>query len=181
MSIFKKVAKFASKSVKAVSGVVAKARPVLAPVYDVVIPTPVKKALKTAATVASTAEKIHDAIDARNGVKKMPDMVQLEEQAQRFVEAVGNCESAKGLDLLGYVFEAGDALNDMRNAVKDEPVETWSPQLRQLLDRYIGSEDTAIIGDGPNVKIRINVPFLGTEMVSDLLLIAMEKAITGQR
>lgn len=172
---------------KPVRNVVKKATPILAPVYEAVVPGSVKQAIKTVAKVVRDIDRAEQAINMVDitfhasdgkGALIMPlDMNLLQSNAQRFVESIGACESAKGLDLIGHVFEAGDALSDIREQVKETPPEEWTPAVRELLDKYIGSEDTALIGDGPNVKLRINIPFIGAETVTDLLLMAFEKAL----
>ena len=145
---------------------------VLTPVYNNLVPEQVRKIIKKVATIAPLAKLL-----------KPKGAITVNEFEQAARDLITAALSMKDKSALEIVLSIGPMLLDMQEIaalINDVPKEEYVPQLKAALDNMIGDEANALIGSSPNAKIKIDIPYVGIEAFTDLILQGTEKAILAQ-
>ena len=152
--------KLAGKVIKKVSPVVKLAKPVLKPIYDTVVPPPVRKAIQTAKIIAPVI-KLFKGRSEKN-------MNELESKLRSVVQLAIEMSGKKGVDLALSAGLLMQAVMAFAILIKSMPVQQLVDEGVIAVDGITGSEANALIGpDGTLIKL--DIPLVDDEKLYDLI------------
>jgi len=99
------------------------------------------------------------------------------ELVDALIKAIAGAKEKSGIELLLAIVPALTEVAGVAQYISSNDKAVWMPVLKEALDAKIGSEPGALIGDQPNAVIKIDLPWLPVEMVSDLILNAVESSL----
>ena len=140
-----------------------------------IVTTPVK-VVKSAAVLAKSAVKLVKP----KGANIMNDSVKIEKAIREIVEAIIASRKKSGLELAVALVPMMIDIKSIMDSIKDIPEAEWVPNLRTALDNLIGEEENALIGPHEAALVKVDIPYVGLEEVSDLILRTAEKAILAK-
>lgn len=146
---------------------------------------PVAAALSPAGKVRTVARAATAVIPLLNKVIKplfggnsmSDDQNKIEVGVRAFVEAIASMQGKVGLALIMHFAPVLLAVNGIYDAIAGKPKSEWVPLVRAALDNCVGNEPDALIGSSPTAMIKIDVPLLPDEEISDFLFGLLEKQL----
>jgi hypothetical protein len=99
---------------------------------------------------------------------------QLIREVADVIEAAIKKNGSVVTELIELVVSVGPAFQKFNELSIEDRVEA----MKQALDSCIGDEADAVIG--PEGKVKFSIPFVGTEMVTDLIINAAAKALKAR-
>lgn len=145
----------------------------LGPIIDLAAPAPVRKLIKGIGLVLGPVARIIKPKGANR-------MNKIERALRDITRIVIEARKKSGLELAMCLVPMMLDIKSIMDSIHDVPPAEWLPEMRAALDGLIGSEANAMIGPGDQALIKVDVPYVGLEAVSDLILQGAENAILAK-
>jgi len=169
MSIFTDIYNFGRKPVAVIGKVIKVALPIVKELI------PGNKIINGISKVTKVIPKVKSLFN--KGVKMNPLEKAVREWAEFYLSTKPNTQ---GLDKVKELFEGLQASLEVYKHVKGKPKNIWVGELKIAFDNLIGDEPNALIGNGDNVLLTLDIPMIGIEPVSDFLLAQLEGLIIDE-
>jgi len=102
---------------------------------------------------------------------------EFESAIRKIIEAVVGLGEKSGLEKALALVPALLAIQEVSSAIQGVSKDEYVPKLKEALDNLIGSEENALIGDGANAIIKVDLKYVSVEKLTDLILDSAEKAL----
>jgi hypothetical protein len=172
----KKIGRGILGGAKKVAGTGVKIVKAAAPIAATVLPA--GKIRNAARIISAALPAVTRIIKPLIGGKKMADETnKIEMGVRAFVEAIATMQGKAGIELVMHFAPVLLAVKGIYDAIAGQEKSVWVPLVRAALDNCIGDEEDALIGTAAGALIKINVPLLPAETVSDFLFGLLEQQL----
>jgi len=135
------------------------------------------KVVKTVVNTTKVVVQTTGRIVKPKGADVMSDPSKLEKAIREVVATIIASRKKSGVELAIALVPMMLDLKSIMDGIKDVPETEWIPNLKIALDNLIGEEEDALIGPRETALLKVDIPYIGLEAVSDLILQAAENAM----
>ena len=104
----------------------------------------------------------------------------LEAIIRKLVAAIAAAKGKSGLELAIMIIPLAMEIQQAVAALKGVDQVHLVVAMREAIDNVVGNEPDALIGPNDNALIKVDVPYVGLEAITDLLLTGAENAYLAQ-
>ncbi len=158
--------------VRTISPVVKPLQPILSPIYESIVPQPIKKVVKTIARLGPVVKLI-------NSIRRdEPIMEQFSTALTNIVRSVLSLRGKSGMDLAFGIGLLMQSLMSLINLAKRLPESELITASEAALDAMTGTDPGALIGPAGEL-VQIDIPYIDDEKLYDLITSGARDALTA--